>query len=135
MASHGTPFRPGNKAGKPGQFKPGQSGNPRGLTKGLREVREAARCYTEEMLQILVKIARDEKASTAARASAAMYVIDRGHGKAPQYIELQHSTELGDMSDAELIAIIAAGGADGTEPKSNGGTDPAGSPGDPAQPH
>ena len=80
----GTPFKPGNNAGKAGQFQPGQSGNPKGLSKGLREVAAAARVYTQEMLEILVKIARDTKASPAARAAACQYVIDRGHGKAPQ---------------------------------------------------
>jgi hypothetical protein len=87
------------------------------------------------MLEILVKIARDTKGSPAARAAAAQYVIDRGHGKAPQYIELQRTTEMEHMTDDELYAIIAAGVDGRNAAQSNGGTDPAAAPDDPSKPH
>jgi Family of unknown function (DUF5681) len=117
------------------RFQPGVSGNPAGRQKALREVAAAAREHTVEAIATLARIMRDTKTTAAARVNAATVLLDRGWGKAPQTVDLRRSTELGDMSDAELIAIIAAGGADGTEPKSNGGTDPAVPPGNPSQPH
>jgi hypothetical protein len=99
-------FEKGNKVGK--QFQPGQSGNPAGASKGLREVAAAAKAYTDEMLAILVAIARDIKASTPARASAAQYVIDRGWGKPQQSMTMKREGNYRDLSDDDLIDELIA---------------------------
>ena len=68
------------------KFQPGQSGNPNGATKGLREVAAAAKVHTEEMLEILVEIARNTKTTAAARAHAATYILDRAWGRPNQSV-------------------------------------------------
>jgi hypothetical protein len=40
--------------------------------------------------------------------TAAVAVLERGWGKAPQTVNLHRDGELRDMSDAELIAIAAS---------------------------
>jgi len=53
-----------------------------------RGLREAAMAETPEMLKVLVKIAKDEKAPPSARVSAAESVISRAYGKAPQSMDM-----------------------------------------------
>jgi hypothetical protein len=50
---------------------------------------------------------RDDKAPAAARVTASTALLDRGWGKAPQTIDLRRTTELGNLTDDELIAIAA----------------------------
>lgn len=50
-------------------------------------VREAAQQYTEEALNGLVAIMRDENSPAAARLAACREILDRGHGKPTQSIE------------------------------------------------
>lgn len=114
-------FEKGNTVGR--QFKPGESGNPAGPPKAIREVAAAARPYTEEMLSTLVRIARDTKATAAARVNAAQYILDRAWGKAPATVELRRTAELGNLTDDELIAIAA-----GEVAEPNGGDFTSGSP-------
>jgi hypothetical protein len=47
-----------------------------------------AKQYTEEAIQIIVKIARDPKVPAAARVSAVAHLLDRAYGRPPQAIEL-----------------------------------------------
>jgi hypothetical protein len=65
-------------------FKPGQSGNPGGRSKGNLELRSLARQRTAEALATLINIMRNPKAASAARVSAAQAILDRGWGKAVQ---------------------------------------------------
>jgi hypothetical protein len=63
-----------------GQFKPGQSGNPGGKPKGYAEMREAARAYTDEALETLV---RNLKSKTLG-VQAAVAILNRGWGMPSQ---------------------------------------------------
>jgi hypothetical protein len=56
--------------------------------KATAEVRELAGEYTEDALKTLVQIMNDNKAAAAARIAAAKAVLDRGHGKPAQALEL-----------------------------------------------
>lgn len=67
-------------------FVKGQSGNPGGRKKVDGDLRELARAKCPKMLQILAKIAEDEKKPTAARVTAASAVLDRGLGKPVQML-------------------------------------------------
>jgi hypothetical protein len=74
-------------------WQPGQSGNPAGRKPGIPNkataaVKEAAQVYTAEALRILVAIMRDKKEAASARVSAAKEILDRGHGKTPQAINM-----------------------------------------------
>lgn len=74
MARPGT-FGKGNKLGK---------GRPK---KAERETVQAmAREHTEEMLQIILKVARSSEDDNA-RVRAANLIIERGWGKVPQPVE------------------------------------------------
>ena len=68
------------------QFQPGQSGNPGGRPKASAKVRDLAREYTEQALQVLVQIATEGE-SEAARVAAANAILDRGYGKPSQPID------------------------------------------------
>ena len=96
--------------GKPhrGQFQPGQSGNPGGKPKAIITVVEAARARTVEAIETLTTIMRDKKATSSARVSAAIALLERGWGKAPQSISIKRDpSEMGHLTDDELIAIAA----------------------------
>lgn len=71
---------------KPGTFKKGQSGNPKGRPKVDFEVREAARLYGQEAIDKLAELMRGEDARVA--SSAAQALLDRGFGKPTQAVEV-----------------------------------------------
>ena len=94
--------------GKPhrGQFQPGQSGNPGGKPKAIITVVAAARARTVEAIETLTEIMRDKKNSPSARVTAALGLLERGWGKAPQSISIKRDpAEMSSMTDDELIAI------------------------------
>lgn len=124
---------PPKELGKNTRFKPGESGNPAGRPKIMIEVVQAARERTLEAIETLERIMRDPKATGSARVSAAVAILERGWGKAPQTMTVKREGEFKDMTDAELIAL--ASGAAEDEPKTNGGTDSFTTPGDPSKPN
>ena len=69
------------------KFQKGQSGNPGGRPKALREVEELARQEAAAAMQTLATIHRDKKAPYSARVMAANALLDRGWGKARQALE------------------------------------------------
>jgi len=64
------------------------------INKVKLELREAARTYTQAALDTLVEIMGDDGAPAAARISAASILLDRGHGKPSQALDVEHSGEI-----------------------------------------
>ena len=71
-----------------------------------RELREAAREFTDDALKTLAQIC-NEGQSEAARVSAASALLDRGYGKPVQQVETGAPGDFASMSDEELDAAIA----------------------------
>src|SRR5215475_14117823 len=71
-----------------------------------RELREAARQFTDDALKTLAAICNKGQ-SEAARVSAPSALLDRGYGKPTQQLETGSPGEFGCMSDEELDAAIA----------------------------
>ena len=69
-----------------GSWKPGQSGNPGGRPRGCGRVRELAQQHTDLAIETLVDICKDKTNNAAARATAAIGLLDRGWGKPAQAI-------------------------------------------------
>jgi Family of unknown function (DUF5681) len=70
------------------KFQKGQSGNPGGRPKALREVEALAREQTADALKTLETIHKNPKAPPSARVAAATALLDRGWGKARQAMEI-----------------------------------------------
>jgi hypothetical protein len=92
-------------------FKKGQSGNPGGKPKELKEIQLEARRMSMDALKTLETVCKSAKSPAAARVAAANAILDRAYGKPPQFIsgdadQFRSATE---MSDEELLAIVAAG--------------------------
>lgn len=97
----------------------GQSGNPGGRAKGVKQVQDAARAHTTLAIDTLASIARDPEQPGRARVAAAEVILDRGWGKAPQKLELEGLSQLPDnVIDAILTAcdLIESGKLDAARP-------------------
>lgn len=71
---------------KTGGRKPGS------LNKATRTVKEVAAEYTESAIKTLADIMQDVEQPSAVRISAARELLDRGHGRPSQAIEVDTST-------------------------------------------
>jgi hypothetical protein len=95
-------------------FKPGVSGNPGGRPKDLQaidrrkifaDVRAAARELTQDAIHTLAAIMKDPKAPAAARISAAVALLDRGHGRPFQAVDVKVDWNFDQLTDEELGAL------------------------------
>jgi len=87
-----------------GHFIPGRSGNPKGRrprSKQQISVENAARVYTQEALDTLVKHMRGDDPRVFVQAANA--ILDRGHGKPMQ--SLSGRIEHLDLGQAHLKAL------------------------------
>jgi hypothetical protein len=78
--------KPTRRRGQGKPFQPGQSGNPGGRapkTEEERTLEQMCRDKTQDALAVLVKI-MDNGENERNRITAAMAIIERGHGKAVQ---------------------------------------------------
>lgn len=68
-------------------WKPGQSGNPSGKPPTDPNLKAAAQAHTMDALNTLVHIMKNG-AKDSDRLAAASIILDRGHGKATQSVEV-----------------------------------------------
>jgi hypothetical protein len=105
----------GNKArGRP--FTAGQSGNPGGRPKAIREVQELARAHTVTAIEKLAEIAENGK-SESAQIAAAVALLDRGWGRPAQTLHATHTLDERDAAEltyAELMEIAGRGSSGGS---------------------
>ena len=87
----------------PHLWKPGSSGNPNGRPKVDPNLKEAAKAHTMDALNTLVDIMK-HGAKDSDRLAAASIILDRGHGKATQHIEVGDNSSL-----VDLLVMIGSG--------------------------
>jgi ABC-type phosphate transport system substrate-binding protein len=101
------------RGSRPGEHRGGRKpGTP---NKATRDIRELAQVHSTEAVKELAKLAGLVKGtkgaeSDQARIAALKELLDRGHGKATQAVDLNlQQPDIDSLTDAEL-ARIAAGG-------------------------
>lgn len=82
-------------------------------------LREIADTYTQEAIDTLAEIMRDQGAPHAARATACNSILDRAHGKPKQPIDAD--LDLSKLNDEQLAALALALGAHPIALESDGG--------------
>jgi hypothetical protein len=105
-----------------GKRRARSAGNPGGKPKELKEIQLEARKMSFDALKTLETVCKNSKSPAAARVAAANAILDRAYGKPPQFFtgdadQFRTATE---MSDEELLAIVA-GGNGGVAKKAEGG--------------
>jgi hypothetical protein len=70
-----------------------------------RELREAAREFTDDALKTLAEICKEGQ-SESARVAAANCLLDRGYGKPTQQVETGSPGDFDRMTDEELVESI-----------------------------
>jgi len=93
----GRPFEKGNTVGRHGRRKR----NP--------TVTQMCRDASPEAVAVLLSVMRDERAPYGVRCTAAAHVLDRGWGRPPAQstVDIQHNVRVTDLSDDQLLRIIA----------------------------
>lgn len=84
--------KPPVKRGPNGGARPG-AGRPRGAVSQIKlDLKTKAQEYAGVALATLAEIAKDKKAPHAARVSASNSLLDRGYGKAIQFVDAHVET-------------------------------------------
>jgi hypothetical protein len=72
------------------RFRPGQSGNPGGRPKKERAAVELAQSHAEKAIATLAECLTAEDAPWPSKISAASEILDRGFGRAPASLDVNH---------------------------------------------
>jgi hypothetical protein len=93
-----------------GRWAKGQSGNPGGRPRIMRDVQALARQYSNEAIRTLGELMRSDAAPPGVRVRAAELLLDRGWGR-PLQASVSTNLDVRQLTDAELIEIILEGQA------------------------
>jgi hypothetical protein len=110
----------------PYRIKPGEARNPRGRPKKDLDLARMAQQHAMKAVQTLAACLDDETASWPAKVSAASELLDRGFGRAPQSLQVDHKLdfsanfeafvrELGDRRAGRLPPAVIEHDADDAE--------------------
>ena len=94
-----------------GQFAKGSSGNPGGRPKRTpaeQKAIEMMKSATPEMVELVLGIARSEKASFYARLQAAELILNRSMGKPETYLKVENADESQEEAALSLLALLGA---------------------------
>ncbi len=96
-----------------GQFMKGVSGNPGGRPKRTPAEQQAIDMMKEatpEMVELVLSIAKDPKASFYAKLQAAELILNRSMGKPETYLRVENGDQSREEATASLMALFAAAG-------------------------
>jgi hypothetical protein len=93
-----------------GRWIKGQSGNPGGRPRIMRDVQALARQYSGQAVRTLGELMRSEATPPGVRVRAAELLLDRAWGR-PLQASVSTNLDVRQLSDEELIAIISEGQA------------------------
>lgn len=77
-----------NATGK-GGFVKGKSGNPTGRPKSDIQLRDMARKWTSEIMNVFYEIATDKSEKGTTRVAAGNALMDRGYGRPAQSLQIK----------------------------------------------
>lgn len=104
-------------------WKPGQSGNPNGRPKKVRELASIAEEHSEKAMRKLAKLIDSDDDRVALAAAQAL--LDRSMGKPTQTNVNVNKSDVADLDIAELYAIAKSGSeGDHSSPGSEREPDP-----------
>ena len=86
-------------------FKKGQSGNPGGRPKEIKEIKALAQKHGAAAIEALASVLKNGK-TDAARVAAATALLERGFGKPMQPIEVGQPGEFEGLSADDLRAFV-----------------------------
>ena len=91
--SKATQFKKGNRAG--------------GRHRDIHNVAALARTFTREAISTLHEIMKNKKTTANARVAAAVALLDRGWGKPLMAMDVRLNVEVRNLSNVELLQLIA----------------------------
>lgn len=91
-----------------GKFQKGFSGNAGGRPREIGAVRDLAKRYTQDAIEALVGLMADPTTPPAARVSAAVALLDRGHGKPAQSLDMRLDAADPALAHIEAIRALTA---------------------------
>lgn len=89
-------------------LRPPQKGevrNPRGRPKKDLSLAAKAQAHAQDAIDTLVEVMKDKDATPSARVGAASEILDRGFGRAPQSLEVEHKLSLGEEFEAFIRSL------------------------------
>jgi hypothetical protein len=96
-------------------WKPGESGNPSGMSKARRRIKDAIalaareKLAPDEAMSELWSVYTDESVPWPVRYNALTEIIDRAYGKAPQVVEIDGDTDSGGHAALKKLAVLVGG--------------------------
>ena len=105
-----------------GQFAKGVSGNPGGRPKRTPAEQKAIdmmKSATPEMVELVLSIAKDPKASFYAKLQAAELILNRSMGKPETYLRVENGDQSREEATASLMALFAAAEEDNQDEDSS----------------